>query len=61
MIWLLLILYVSPQGELDVKHINTFGSKDSCVQEGNRISQFQPPEGMKIHCMGTSKTKGMMI
>ena len=61
MIWLLLILYVSPQGELDVKHLNTYGSKQSCMQEGNRISKLNPPQGTKIHCMSTHKTKGMMI
>lgn len=61
MIYLLLFLYLSPQGKLDVKHINTFGSYEHCNQEAERIRRLDPPEGSRFHCMETDKTKGMMI
>jgi hypothetical protein len=61
MIFLLLILYMSPEGELDVKHIGTLGSQESCMEEKRKIEALNPPAGTRVHCMPTAQTKGMII
>lgn len=61
MIFLLLVLYLSPEGQLDVRHVDTFGSRQHCMEAKDKVEGFNPPAGTKLYCLSTKKTKGMMI
>ena len=60
-VYLLLVLWLSPEGKLDVKHIGTFGGKKNCIEEAKRVRSLGPPKGTKFHCTLTKHTKGIML
>lgn len=57
-ICLLLLLNMNSEGRLQIKHIDTFNSVESCRKFAEKFIErgVSFPEGTRLHCMETNKT-----
>ena len=61
-LFLLLGIWIAPEGNIKVvRHLGTFASYESCMQERKRALTMKPPKGVNIGCMKTDKVKGLLL